>query len=326
MPGHFVAEQHVQYADWEQYLENDLHSTTQFAGQRQPPNQQQPWASTGYQQWQGAPPDEVRCETAMPQHAGSRLPKHLPAHDPTHLPEQPPDDLALRAEPGYGAMHEPDAVFHATTERPQQPWVYDGHARPAHEPARVPVRGQEPYGGYPVQQHQGSQAYSSAPRPMQHPQGRATRTGYVSASGRQPESLQPGHALGHPGEAPELDRHLHASHQGEPWQAPAWQRAEGSPHQVYRAGQRFPEAHADDPQWLGRRPHASMDGMHAGGMHRSAGIASREDVGLHSKYPPGERLHCSHRVMFTPWCQASQGGNAHSRLAGILLKPFMAEF
>lgn len=199
--------------------------------------------------------------------------------------------------------------------RLQQPWAHDGHAMPAQEPAWVPltVRGQEPYREYSVQQHQGPQAYTSAPRPMQHPQGRATHDSYVSAPGGRPESTQQGRAMGHPGEAPGLDRHLYASHQDEPWQAPAWQRPEGSVHPAYRTGQSFPEALADDSRYVRRRQHASMEAMHAGVLPRSAGDADRETMGLHSQYPPGQLSHSSHWLLLHTGIKQVRAGE---RIAG----------
>ena len=93
--------------------------------------------------------------------------------------------------------------------------------------------------------------------------------------------------MGHFENEHEAGRHPDASHRDDPWQAPAWQQLGDSALPAYGAGQEFPEAHRDDPQRMGRRQHASMQVMHAGGMPRSAGVPGREAIGQHSEYPPG---------------------------------------
>ena len=139
-----------------------------------------------------------------------------------------------------------------------------------------PVRGKKPYGAYPVQQHQDVRAYPSAPRPMQRG---ATHDSCVSGPGRCHERVQRSSAAGH---AQSLGRHPYAYDQD---QAPPWQQLGTSAHPAYEMGRRLPEAHSDDPRFMGRRQHASMQAMHAGGVPRSAGGAGPEAV---SKYPAGE--------------------------------------
>ena len=281
MPGHYASEQHAQRADWNQYLDPDLHNrhiASQAAGRLQFPGRQQPWAgaAAGYQQWQGPPPDGGMWQTAEPQHAGSRVPQHLPSHTPAHQPEQLPEPLAPPAQPLHARMHEPNEGFPDTMGEPQPPWAYDGQAAPGHEPAWAPVRGKKPYGAYPVQQHQDVRAYPSAPRPMQRG---ATHDSCVSGPGRCHERVQRSSAAGH---AQSLGRHPYAYDQD---QAPPWQQLGTSAHPAYEMGRRLPEAHSDDPRFMGRRQHASMQAMHAGGVPRSAGGAGPEAV---SKYPAGE--------------------------------------
>ena len=91
--------------------------------------------------------------------------------------------------------------------------------------------------------------------------------------------------MGHPGHEHSLGRHSYAYHRE---QAPVWHQRETSARPAYRMGQNLPEAHSDDPQFVGRRQHASMQAMHAGRMPSSAGVPGPEAAGLHSEYPAGE--------------------------------------